>query len=214
MHQCEFCQEFAGHSARFEQLYGRLVSTRVIARTDRFVALPTLGQLFTGSLLILPVDHVEMCSSLSAGAREELGELVAEVTLQVREFGEPVIFEHGAIEPSGGGCGIYHAHLHIVPVPEPTLATDLFPEHHTQARNLQEAWDLLQNTHEYLLMSAAGQTLYSDLTGHLGVYPSQFFRRRIVEHFGLEAPWDWRAYVDVEVALLRTLSVNLPAHAR
>ena len=65
-----------------------------------------------------------------------------------------------------------------------------------------------------LLMSAAGQTVYSDLDGQIGRFPSQFFRRRIAEHFGLEVPWDWRAYTDVEPALLRTLGVDMPAHAR
>lgn len=214
MHQCEFCQEFAGRSPRFESYYGRLVPTRIIARTDRFVALPTLGQLFTGSLLLLPVDHVETCALLAADARKELGDLAAEMTLKVREFGEPIVFEHGATEPTGGGCGIYHAHLHIVPLPELTLATALFPEHQAQAPDMQKAWDALQGAHEYLLMSAAGQTLYSDLKRQAGVYPSQFFRRRIVEHFRLEAPWDWRAYTNVEPALLRTLGMSLPAHVK
>jgi diadenosine tetraphosphate (Ap4A) HIT family hydrolase len=214
MHHCEFCQEFAGSSPRFEKLYGQLASTRVIARTGRFVALPTLGQLFTGSLLILPVDHVETCARLTAEARQELGELVAKMAHRVREFGEPIIFEHGATEPTGGGCGIYHAHLHIVPVPNPTLASTLFPEHQAQTQDLQRAWDSLQNVDEYLLMCADGQTLYSDLTGQPKRFPSQFFRRRIAEHFRLEAPWDWRLYTDVEPALLQTLGVTVSAHAR
>lgn len=214
MRHCEFCQEFAGSSPRFEKLYGRLASTRIVARTDRFVALPTLGQLFTGSLLILPVDHVETCARLTAEARQELEELAATMAHRVREFGEPIIFEHGATEPSGGGCGIYHAHLHIVPVPVSTLASTLFPEHQAQTQDLQRAWESLQNADEYLLMSAAGQTLYSDLMGQASRYPSQFFRRRIAEHFHLEAPWDWRAYTDVEPALLRTLGVTVPAYAR
>ena len=214
MHHCEFCQEFAGRSPRFEALYGHLGCTRVVMRTDRFVAMPTLGQLFAGSLLLLPLDHVETCAQLAADARQELGELAAEMTLRVRNFGQPVIFEHGATEPTGGGCGIYHAHLHIVPVPEPTPAIALFPEHQAQTEDLQKAWDALQGADEYLLLNAAGKTLISDLEGLSSRYQSQFFRRRIAEHFGLEAPWDWRAYTDAEPALLRTLGVTLPAHAR
>lgn len=214
MHKCEFCQEFAGRSLRFERLYGQLIPSRIVARTDRFVALPTLGQLFTGSLLLLPVDHVETCALLTADARRELGELVSEMIPRVRGFGEPIIFEHGATEPTGGGCGIYHAHLHIVPVPEPVLAKVLFPEYQNHARDLQGAWEALQGTREYLIMNASGQTLYNDLDGQAGLYPSQFFRRRIVEYFDLQVPWDWRAYTDIESALLRTLSVNRSANAR
>lgn len=214
MHHCEFCQEFAGIAPRFEKLYGQLTQARIIARTKRFVALPTLGQLFTGSLLLLPIDHVETCALLGDDARQELDELVSEMTLRVRKFGEPIIFEHGATEPSGGGCGIYHAHLHIVPLPKTTCATELFPEHQAQAKDLRNAWELLQGVHEYLLMSAGGQTLYSNLSAQADRYPSQFFRRRITEHFGLEAPWDWRAYTDVEQAVLRTLGMTLSVHAR
>lgn len=214
MDHCEFCREFAGRSQRYKRLYDGLAPTRIIARTDRFVALPTLGQLFTGSLLLLPVDHIETCALLSGDARRELEDLTVEVTSRAREFGEPVLFEHGATEPTGGGCGIYHAHLHIVPLPELTSAKTLFPEHQTRTTGLRAAWEALQGTGEYLLMSSAGETLYSDLSDLSGHYPSQFFRRRIAEHFRLQAPWDWRAYTDVEPALLRTLDMSIPTHAR
>ncbi len=214
MNHCEFCQEFTGSSPRIEKLYGGVIPNRIIARTERFVALPTLGQLFTGSLLIMPVEHVETCALLPADARQELNELATEMSLRVHQFGEPIIFEHGATEPTGGGCGIYHAHLHIVPVPTKTCATKLFPESQAQAIDLLSAWEALQGADEYLLMSAADQTLYSDLNRQSERFPSQFFRRRIAEHFGLEAPWDWRAYSDVEQALLHTLTMTPSAHAR
>lgn len=214
MHNCEFCEEFAGRSPRFENLYGKLASTRIIARTEHFVVIPTLGQLFPGSLLLLPVDHVETCSSLAADARRELEELAAEMTLRVRKFGEPIVFEHGATEPTGGGCGIYHAHLHIVPAPELTFATELFPEHQGYAHGLLDAWEALKDAPEYLLIGAAGQTLYRIIDKDADNFPSQFFRRRIAEHFDLKAPWDWRAYTDVEPSLLKTLGLASLAHAR
>jgi diadenosine tetraphosphate (Ap4A) HIT family hydrolase len=213
MDHCEFCQEFGGHSPRFENLYGRLARTRIVARTDRFVALPTLGQLFTGSLLLLPVSHLETCAHLATDARQELAKFAAEMASLVRDFGEPILFEHGATEPTGGGCGIYHAHLHIVPVPRPTLATALFPEYQSEAGDLLEAWTALERASEYLLMSASGRTLYSDLGVQSHRYPSQFFRRRIAEYFRLEAPWDWRAYADVEPAVLRTLALGQSKYA-
>lgn len=208
MHHCEFCEEFAGKAPRLEKLYGSMLPTRIIARTDRFVALPTLGQLFTGSVLILPLAHVETCALLSSDERRELDEFAADVALRVRKFGEPIMFEHGALRRTGGGCGIYHAHLHIVPVPKITAATALFPEHQCRATNLLDALHELQGTDEYLLINAGDQTLFSDLGGQTGKYPSQFFRRRIAEHFHLELPWDWRAYAEAEPALLRTLDLS------
>lgn len=214
MKHCEFCQEFEGNSVRFGNLYGHVASSRIIARTDRFVALPTLGQLFAGSLLVLPLDHVEACAFLQADARDELAELTAKLTQRVREFGEPVVFEHGSTELAGGSCGIYHAHLHIVPLPQRTEAAALFPEYKCQVQDVQDAWANLQEAQEYLLMSSAGQTLYSDLSEQAGVYPSQFFRRRIVEYFGLDVPWDWRAFNGVEAAMLKTLGLKQVVDAR
>lgn len=214
MQDCEFCAELSERSQRFKKVYGALASNRIVARTDRFVAIPTLGQLFAGSILLLPIDHVETCANLAPDARKELGELAEQMVAKVRQFGEPIQFEHGSTENRNGACGIYHAHLHIVPLPEMTLASTIFPEYSSSAADIQGAWECLQDSQEYLLVAAAGQTVYRDLSDSPKMFPSQFFRRRIVEHFRLGAPWDWRQYTEIEPALLRTLELGLPEHAQ
>lgn len=214
MNQCEFCREFEGHSPRLEGVYGTLLSTRIILKTDRFVVLPTLGQIFAGSLLILPIDHMDTFAQLTFDAKNELEELISNVVKRVSQYGHPIIFEHGATESTGGGCGIYHAHLHLVPAPEATMASTLFPEHQSRTTDIFSAWNKMRSASEYLLMSAGGETLYSDLSKTTDNYPSQFFRRRITEHFHLSAPWDWRAYTKVEPALLATIAGRLPTDAQ
>lgn len=214
MSGCEFCDEFGtAASNRFRDLYRGIVSSRIVARTDNFVVIPTLGQLLQGSLLVLPVSHVETCAALDRIAREELSALVREVSRRVSMTGEPLVFEHGAHAETGGSCGIYHAHLHVVPLPRPEVATSLFPEHGATAPDLDVAWEALAGSRHYLLLATGSEVLYRDVGEELGRFPSQFFRRRIAERFDLPGPWNWRSYDHVEPALLRTLTDHR-RHAR
>lgn len=204
---CEFCQEFGtGGPARFSEIYRGVAASRVVARTSRFVAIPTLGQLFEGSLLVLPIAHIETCSGLDADARSEMLGLIGDMLVRVATFGHPVYFEHGATEASAGGCGIHHAHLHIVPLPREAAPHALFPEAEQRFERLAAAWIALQGVDHYLLFGDTNETRVHDLRTEPNRFPSQFFRRRLVEHFELNAPWDWRAYDHVEPALVRTLA--------
>jgi diadenosine tetraphosphate (Ap4A) HIT family hydrolase len=173
------------------------------------VALPTLGQLFTGSLLVLPIEHTETCAALPVDLQREMLRLLDDMVRRAREFGHPVVFEHGAVAATGGGCGIHHAHMHIVPVPKATAASTLFPEHAACAPDIQTALGELHSADEYLLLAADDAVLFRDLRVDAGAFPSQFFRRRLAEHFQLTAPWDWRAYDAVEPALLDTLGLQV-----
>lgn len=207
METCEFCAELQTDGpARFRSMYNGLTSHRIIARTNRFVAVPTLGQLFEGSVLVLPIAHVETCGALGDSEREEMLELVERMVISAGAMGSPVVFEHGATSANGGGCGIHHAHLHVVPLPTRTPANLLFPEATEACAGLREAWHALRGSTHYLLLGSADGVRFRDLQEHPGVFPSQFFRRRLAEWFALLQPWDWRTYTRVEPAVLRALA--------
>lgn len=210
MSTCEFCAEFQTNGpSRFRSMYDGLMSHRIIARTKRFVAVPTLGQLFEGSVLVVPIAHVETCGALDGSEREEMLELVESMVISARAFGRPVVFEHGATSANGGGCGIHHAHLHVVPLPKKTPANLLFPETSEVCTGLREAWRALRGSTHYLLLGDTDGVRFRDLQEHPGVFPSQFFRRRLAERFALSQPWDWRSYTRVEPAVLRVLAGNV-----
>src|SRR5687768_2245990 len=129
MYDCDFCREIeGGRETTFRQIYQQVTPSRIVLRSENFVVLPTIGQLFVGSVLILPRRHRETFATLGEAERRELPALLNRVLSGVARFGEPIIFEHGAVSQTGGGCGVYHAHLHVVPLPAPTLPSDLFPE--------------------------------------------------------------------------------------
>src|SRR5260370_16821020 len=61
---CEFCLELsASPAARFATIYGAN-RTRVVASQNKIVVMPTIGQLFTGSLFVLPNFHFETIADL------------------------------------------------------------------------------------------------------------------------------------------------------
>jgi diadenosine tetraphosphate (Ap4A) HIT family hydrolase len=206
---CEFCSELRSPlSSRFYKVYGAQQGNRIIAEKDGIVAFPTIGQLFRGSLLILPRSHFETVADLPSGMLMALAAMLEYLESKVARLGTPIIFEHGARCDTGGGCGIYHAHLHLVPVPGDVYCSDVFPEVQWVRANLFESYDLLRGVNDYLLFRDV-RGMFAGLTiGNRpsSFYHSQYFRRVLANHFGLTSPWDWRAYFYKERWLIETLN--------
>lgn len=208
MADCEFCGEFAGRGTeRFAAIYGSDLGSRVVAASESFVALPTLGQLFTGSLLALPTEHIEMSSRLDADRLTELNDFLNQVKALVGSFGRPILFEHGSTSERGGSCGIYHAHVHVVPVPWEIDINAVFPEATGSASSLIACMSAVKESDNYLWISDGSSYAYRSVGEKESGFPSQFFRRRIANAFNVRAPWDWRAYTAPEEALTQTLAL-------
>jgi diadenosine tetraphosphate (Ap4A) HIT family hydrolase len=208
---CEFCDELAdAASSRFGRIYRGVLASRVVHASANFVVMPTLGQLFRGSLLLLPRRHFETVAGMPARYREELVELLPCLEQELQPLGAPVVFEHGAKAHTGRSCGIYHAHLHIVPVPRPVLAADIMPPGAQFTSDVRLALRAVARADSYLFFKdTAGLTGYALEGAPCG---SQYFRRELVKHFRLNSSWDWRDYTSPEPDLLA--SVNRFADAR
>ena len=206
MNACEYCQEIRSPSeSRFGSIYGGIIDSRVVLRTKTFIVMPTLGQIFKGSLLILPVAHIETLAALSAEQLAELELLLAQVQAQCRTIGHPVFLEHGSTQEAAGSCGIYHAHLHVVPLPTPIRSQELLPSEGPSFARLSDALLALVGTRHYLL-AGDGNGVHVVDTALLAEAPgSQFFRRRLVSKFGVNRSWDWRCASEPEDDLLTTI---------
>src|SRR5260370_16987094 len=117
-YHCEFCSEFSGDTYNsFHALYRGTMPPRHLLGTDNFRIFPSIGQIVEGYLLIAPVQHYCTLDELPT---ELVGELAAICerarSIVSQNYGPCISFEHGARGPVNGGCGIYHAHLHIVPL--------------------------------------------------------------------------------------------------
>ena len=203
---CEFCAELHGHpGVRFRDIYPD-IDSRIVARYDQLVAFPTLGQLFPGSLLMVPEQHYETCADFPFRLKMSMRSFLDRLLVTIRRFGVPVFFEHGARDSTGGGCGIYHAHLHLVPLPEKVSPASLFPEHHHVAGDFLDALVHLDGCGHYLLMGDETDVRYSRVDSMATEPGSQYFRRLLVRHFGLTRSWDWREFGTPEPDVITTLA--------
>lgn len=168
--------------------------------------MPTIGQIFAGSLLVLPVEHWERFSDLPDQDLEDLPAFLDR--LMQSSLGtnsqNVVMFEHGAQSTSLGGCGIYHAHIHIVPVPDRVEWQEVLPEG-LATPAFVPAIRQLRSSAEYLIFrDTQGEIAYSECSENF-TYGSQYFRRVLAQHFGVSSPWDWRTYTESEKSLVDTI---------
>lgn len=212
---CEFCDEFCHpFNSRFAQIYAPLVKSRVVAQRGNLVAMPTIGQLFPGSLLVMPMTHVETMASLPESALLDLPTFITDLEMVIGQNSPVIAFEHGARCITGGGCGVYHAHLHLIAVPNPVSIDDLLPnkedlQFSKLATSISTGLQSLVSSSEYLLVRDCDYRVrFLELsTSSHKRYPSQYFRRALAELFNLDRSWDWRTYQEAEQYLLDTINM-------
>lgn len=183
---------------------------RPVRETLNFVVLPSLGSLVPGWLLVFPRAHYRALADCREDQREELRYLRLELDgLLSNTFSSPVAqFEHGAVCGGVVGCGVFHAHLHLVPTAYDLLGAGraLFPDlvwH--EAPNLDSVWET-DHPEDYLCIEQEGRTSVSTSDG----IPSQFFRRALSAAMERPHEWNWRLNpgLDMIERTTKTLSVS------
>lgn len=212
---CEFCDELRHHhNSRFAKIYAPFITNRVVVEYGDFVAMPTIGQLFPGSLLVLPKTHIETMSTLSEKTFQELETFLFDLEEVISQNGPVIIFEHGASCTTGSGCGIYHAHIHLVPVPTSVSVDNLLPTNtdldlFRVSSSFISGLCKLRDSSEYLIIrDTEHQVRFIESPSSFGKqYPSQYFRKTLADLFGLDRSWDWRTYQGPEQYLLDTINI-------
>lgn len=164
-----------------------------VAQTEHFVALPTLGSLVTGWLLIVPRRKMDNLSFLDATEQQALTAFVATMVDSVRdEESDVYLFEHGGHVGSSISCGVDQAHLHIVPLPFDLVAkaTEAPGVQWTSLRCGEDPWGSNDPT-EYLGVCRAGEEWH---LGRPHLPTSQWFRRLIAAELGIAERWDYRQH--------------------
>jgi ATP adenylyltransferase len=167
-----------------------------LLESDHFMVLPSLGALVEGWLLIVPKSHLISMGELSKALESEFLALKCEVVQLVENlYGSAATFEHG---PSATkhqvGCGVDHAHLHVVPVAhdlEAAVAPFLPTDAQWNNADLQSCRDAFRAGTDYLYLESRtrrGRILVHDQLG------SQLFRRAIAQSIGAEGQFNWRQH--------------------
>lgn len=205
---CVFCREIdGGRDTNFAIRYPE-IDSRIIYETASLVAFPCIGQLTRGHFLIVSREH--NCTFRSIKSRlkslsQELNELNAGVHERLGiQMEDSLIFEHGALDPLNGGCGIYHAHLHVVPNAGNVHPCHVFNfENKKPVLNLELALDKIPLNSSYVLTGSIGLGFYcQSISSPLS---SQYLRRNVAHALGVNE-WDWRKTMREE-NMISTLSV-------
>jgi len=171
---------------------------KIIHETSGFVVTPTVGALIEGWTLIISRRHVPAMGALTEEEFYELKDLVVRVrNLVEQEYGNTIIFEHGpACEGTNFGCGIDHAHFHVVPLSisiaplvEVELESNLMWETIADLRDLSK---IHQKGISYLYILENGTN--RGILARLQDIPSQFMRRLIASLLGIPNLYDYREY--------------------
>ncbi|MXN75919.1 HIT domain-containing protein [Burkholderia sp. 4701] len=209
---CVFCRELAGKTnTNFARLYPDLAGGgRFIASNERFVAFPCIGQLAPMHSLIIPRTHVSTMREACSQGDDWVTSFTDVLHKLNRHYGisDEVIlyFEHGVREPSGGGCGIYHAHLHVLPQAghiQPHQLGDV--SHAVHFDSLLDALSTGENLGDYVLTGSRKN--YFAVEERADPLPSQTLRKRVADALGYVGNWDWRAS-GRESSLLDALGVQ------
>jgi diadenosine tetraphosphate (Ap4A) HIT family hydrolase len=154
------------------------------------MVVPSLGQLVEGHLLIIPKQHGCALADLPPDALGELVRLKTTLVKAIRShYGTCVLFEHGARTETSGGCGISHAHLHVVPLPaekDPRALLEVSFRHH-RVNGIADLASIEKDCPYLYYEDASGgsRVLYP------AFLPSQYMRRVLAKALGNQN-WDWR----------------------
>jgi len=201
---CYLCGQIAGDSrsdliAQF--LPGTPYVRRVVLDSGAFAAVPSLGPLADGHLLLCPRAHLRSAAALPEAAYAEYEAVKAALVQRLMAaYDAPVhMFEHGmAASGARTVCTVEHAHVHLVPLPDHLDPLDVTGPEWIEFDGGIESLAALTRGREYVLYAPPrGRPRFC--AGVAGRFESQFMRRVIARALGSRT-WDWRTLPDAESA--------------
>lgn len=168
-----------------------------IFESELFVVVPTVGALVEGWLLVVPKTPSQCFAHLPTSAFSELESFLAAIVPIIESnYGPISIFEHGSTAVASPiGCGVDHAHLHLVPA-----KCHLKSGAQKIAPNIR--WRGISSFKELRGQVGDGywfvQQPYRSGSCDVGICtdgepPSQLFRKVIAANLGHPEAFDWKA---------------------
>jgi ATP adenylyltransferase len=173
-----------------------------LLETENFVVIPSLGSLVPGWVLVVPRRHFLCMGALPQDLVAEMDSIkVRAVSTVSAEYGSVCVFEHG---PSGAnhqvGCGVDHAHTHIVPVDfdlagaaEAFMPGDVRWHENAAWGDCRKAF---LDQSDYLYLEQANRPSLIATHDNFG---NQVFRRAIAAQMGIPQQFNWREHPRIDV---------------
>jgi ATP adenylyltransferase len=165
--------------------------------SPNFVVIPSLGALVEGWVLIVTKQHAIAMGALSDPLLSELNNLKWQVAGALSEHynSSVCVFEHGpSQEGCRLGCGVDHAHMHIVPIEfDLRRAVGPYMPHRTEWRpaHLLDCRAAFESSTGYLYFE---QPIGFGQIATAADFESQLFRRAIATTIGLAEQFRWREH--------------------
>lgn len=222
---CHLCSQIDGDAAAdlLHELIGDgAYRRRVVDLSEALVAMPSVGALVPGHLLLCPRSHVRSFASMPdmRSAQTALSHAVGGLCSWARR---PVqYFEHGNSRDGDAiACTVEHAHIHLLPgVPnlQPLVASAV--RWRPVVGGLEALSDVVGDR-EYLMLGGLDGRVWAAPQDLNNPIPSQWMRRVAARALGVPDRWNWREHprpTMVRESLgaarsLRPVSSTLTAHA-
>jgi len=191
-----------------------ILSRAMLYQTTDYFLIPAPGSFTPGYLILAPTRHLLNFAQLDHFLLLEAHRLISGVRQVARRRGLQTIvaFEHGGwgVHRQGAGC-VEHAHLHLVPSPNPLGLRQALKSHYPErvARDVAGLAEIVADL-PYVFLDI-GPTAFVYETPMI---PSQYVRQLLAAQWGLPEQWDWRRYpfpkvVRQTIELFGTLEVEL-----
>lgn len=192
---CVFCREQNGSTdTNFARIYPNLDS-RTLLESENLTIFPCIGQLTPKHSLIATKQHFNTFAQgfeVSTSMSEEVSSLISEFKrLHVDGAERLLIFEHGAVCGDNGGCGIYHAHIHLVPVADKISLEALYEFSNEPRYLLSDCYAGIDSGSSYVMAGYFDGELFLDAREE--PLTSQYLRRKLASRLNVEE-WDWMNY--------------------
>lgn len=197
---CCFCREYAYplDNPYYYELGQKLgIPSRILRESPHWYAIPTLGCLTRGYILLVCKQHYSSLANLDKALFFEMLNLKKNMEQTIfQKMGVPCLaFEHGTPDPSAVGANsVDHVHLHILPFPN-VIWPNLFRNNSlegfislTDYSALYEIWRESFPRTYLLFQDTDGTVHYKPDASNL---PSQYFRKCLAPYLHANQ-WDWR----------------------
>ncbi len=154
---CCFCSEMARGQLPENFASASGLHNRGIAESRHFMAIPSISPIAPGHVLIIPKSHLTSLAQTPPSHRDEFVSFVEMLGERIKcQWGPTAFFEHGVGECRTGGCGVDHAHLHILPMDQGDFSNVLgriLDDHAlSPSRNLLDTLSELSSSRSYLVI--------------------------------------------------------------
>jgi ATP adenylyltransferase len=194
MAKCTYCDNILKDHAN------KAICDEILFESKNFVVTTSLGAFIEGWILIISKKHITSMSQLSETEIKELAATISDIRNRVEQvYGPTVVFEHGSLTPGTHfGCGIDHAHVHIVPFENSIVPLIDQEPLNINWRPLNKIDDIIMENKPYLLVIDREER--NGVISNPDNIPSQFMRRVLAKYLGITESFDYHQYMFIEKA--------------